>query len=477
MKEESLTKSYVSNLIATILSLIIPIITVPYITRCLGPELYGTINFALAIVTYFSLIVVFGLSIFGMREIAKNKESKEKISQVFIRIQSILLFNLIIVTIVYVFIISKSNLHYDYKLYYILYFQIFAESINSDWVFRGLQKYATVTKIYILIKLLNLILIFVFVQGKVDFYIYAIITVTCLIIQSLLFLIESRKLIDFRIKYLYGIFFFIRENIKSIMYLFAANISTQIYVNIDIIMIGIIKGNLEVGYYTAATKIIRVLIAILTASGPIMLTKISGDYNSGQNIKKTLKKSFAFNYMLSIPVTIGGFLIANDLIYLFLGNEFEPAIITFKVLIFLPLIISSTYFITAQILIPLGMDKLFFWATLITSVCNFLINLVLIPLLGGNGAAISTIIAETILFIVCFIKIPNDFKEIFNLAYIKDYIIGSMLFSVFIILNNIFNPFIILRIATNLLIAVLSYCLYLTYKKNELFIQILNGIK
>lgn len=476
MNEESLTKSYISNLISTIVSLIIPVITVPYITRCLGPELYGNFNFALAIVNYFSLIVVFGLPIFGMREIARDKGNKKNISQVFIRIQSILLFNLIIVTIAYFLIISKSNLHYDYKLYYILYFQIFAGSINSDWFFSGLQKYATVTKISIFIRLLNLILIFVFVQGKVDLYIYAIITVTCLIAQSFCFLIEIRKYIDFRIKYLYGIYFFISKNIKSIVYLFAANISTQIYVNIDIIMIGIMKGNLEVGYYTAATKIVRVLIAILTASGPIMLTKISGDYNSGKNIKVLLEKSFAFNYMLSIPVTIGGFLIANDLIYLLLGNEFKPSIITFKILIFLPLIISSTYFITAQILIPLGKDKLFFLVTLIISVCNVIMNFFLIPIIGENGAAISTIIAEIILFVICYIKIPIDLKKIFNLTLIKDYIIGTILFSLVIIINNKFNPFITFRILTNLLVAVIIYFAYLYIKKNKLFFHILNGI-
>jgi O-antigen/teichoic acid export membrane protein len=158
-----------------------------------------------------------------------------------------------------------------------------------------------------------------------------------------------------------------------------------------------LQDNTAVGYYTGATKLTKLLMGIITSLGTVMLPRLSNLIQRGEREEFNRLAQRAIDYVitLSTPITIGLLVTAPTLIHIFCGKDYEPAILTLQILSPIILVISISQVIGLQILYPQGKEKLVIISTFIGAVVNFSLNMILIPKLSHNGAAVATSIAET----------------------------------------------------------------------------------
>jgi O-antigen/teichoic acid export membrane protein len=186
-------------------------------------------------------------------------------------------------------------------------------------------------------------------------------------------------------------------------------------------MLGFIKGDTDVGVYSAAIKINRIAISVISSIGTVLVPRLS--YYMGHGNKEQFMslntKVYQFVFMFSIPICIGIFMLSDEIVRIFCGNGFEDAGVTMKLLTPILLVIPISSVISNQTFFPLGKEKCILISTCIGAVTNFMLNTVLIPKYSYKGAAIATVIAESMVLLVCMIQLKRLFsiKRIFKGYY------------------------------------------------------------
>ena len=334
--------SYLS--ILQILSLITPLITYPYLVKTLGEVIYGTVIFAQTVITYFNILVAFGFNIIGVRDISLHRENPKKLSEIISSITIIktlfLLFSLLLISI-YMFYTSKM----DYSLYYLSFWICFNEIFFPSWFFQGMEEMKYISFVSFGIRTLFIGMIFIFIKSPNDYLFFPLLNGIGTLLAggfSIILLYKKYKiqLIRVPIKTLI-------EYIKSSYHLFISNISIQIYLNANKIIIGHFLGMREVTYYDLAEKITNMGKTPQSMINQVLYPKISLEKNK-EFIQKVLKTTFIMNSFIYILV----FLFTKPIIIYFGGNE---AIL--RILFLTVPIIGISNVLMILTLLPFGYNK------------------------------------------------------------------------------------------------------------------------
>ena len=281
--KKSIKENYFYNLLFQILTLIIPLITAPYLSRILGVNGIGISSYTLSLVSYFILFGGIGISSYGQREIAMNRNDKNTYSKIFWELFILrIISNIISILCFIIFIIVTS----EYNLILgILIINILASMFDISWFYQGLEEYKFISIRNIVIKLIFTILIFIFVKEKDDLIIYILLNSMSLIISSLSLWIRLRKLITkIKIKELR-----VSSHFKQTLIYFLPQIAIQIYTMVDKTMLGVITGSqIENGYYEQAHKIVNMTLTVIISLNTVMSPRMSYLYkeNKLSEIKK-----------------------------------------------------------------------------------------------------------------------------------------------------------------------------------------------
>ena len=266
----SVKKNLLYNMAYQILILIVPLITVPYVSRALGAENIGIYSYTYSIVYYFMLIAMLGINNYGNRTIAKSRDNKEELSRNFLGIYSIQFTLSIIMIAIYLFFISRFEKKYT-LIGYIQVIYLISNALDINWFFFGIEKFKLTVTRNAMIKIISLICILLFVKNRDDLVIYTLIlSGSTLICQLILpyFLKKEISLVKITKEDIF-------KHIKPCLILFMPVIAVSLYKVMDKIMIEKLSNVIEVGYYEQAEKIINIPIGIITALGTVMLPKIS----------------------------------------------------------------------------------------------------------------------------------------------------------------------------------------------------------
>lgn len=464
------------NSLLRVLDIIFPLITFPYVSRVLSPEGIGKVDFSNSIIQYFILVAQLGIPFYGIRECAKYREDKDKLTKC---VQEIFIINIIMIVISYtLFFIMIYNVEriIDYrKILILISISILTTSMGMEWFFQAIEEYKYITIRNIIVKIFALILMFKLVKKPEDYIIYGVITILSVALGHIYNFIYATKNICLFKKFDNYNF---KKHLKPILFLFAISLANSIYINLDKIMLGILSGDKAVGLYTTANKIIRIIIAFVTSLGAVMLPRMSYyiENNKHEEVNSLIKKCIDFILMISLPATVGIIILAKSIIFIFSGEDYLDAVITMQIISPIIIALGLSNLIGVQILISYGKEKLTLISTIIGAVINIILNIILIPLFSQNGSAIAMLITEisvTIIQLICgykYIKGNIDYRNI------KVYLIGSL--GVYFICNiciNLQNE--IVAILESIGISILFYFILLYYFKVELITNIIKKVK
>lgn len=447
MKQKSIFKNYIYNVTLTILNLLFPIITFPYVSRVLGADGIGKVNFVNSVASYFILFASLGIPTYGIREIARVRDSREKMSKVFCEIFTINFISTFICILLYFICLFSFKTFYAERLLYIVTgILILMNMFNIDWFYSGIEDYRFITIRSIIFKIISIIMLFVLVHSRDNYVLYAGITVIATSGSNIINVINSRRYITFNFKKLN-----FKKHMKSIIILFTTQFAISIYIYLDSIMTGIFAGNTSVGYYTTATKINKMSLGIITALSSVLLPRLSYyiKNNMKQQFDSLILKSIQIILFLGIPMSVGIYMLAPEITLMFAGKEFVPTILCLRITVPIILAISFGYFINVQVLMPLGKEKLAFRATVFGAIINFILNLMLIPHFKQNGTSIATSVTEICVTLNMIFYSFNYIKgKILNKQNIKYFIASIFIILIVTLTRKVFtNDLIIILIS------------------------------
>ena len=476
IKQTSVKKNFIMNVILTMSSFIFPLITFPYIARVLGPEYNGKIQFATSIITYFTMFAQLGIPTYGIRAIAKVRDDKKELTRV---TQELLFINLFMSLVTYIFlffaVLFISRLNEEKMLYIIIGSTIFLSAIGMEWMYKGLEQYIYITVRSIIFKFIAMASMFVLVHAKSDYVVYGAITVFAASASNILNLINARKYISLKPIGNYNF----KRHLKPVGIFFAMACATTIYTQLDTVMLGFIKGDYEVGIYNAAVKIKTVLVSIVTSLGVVLLPRASYyiEHEMKDDFKKVSSKALHFVLVFSIPLCFYFIMYAKQTIIFLSGNEYESSVLPMQVIMPTLVLIGITNILGIQMLIPLGKERIVLQSEIFGAITDLCINMVLIPKLGALGAAIGTLVAEFVVFLYQFMALKDYVIEDFRKIHYSYFIIGllsgsSLCFFMRMIQLNIFVE---LMISSVCFFGAHFLCLSLL--KEEFVLEIIGSLK
>lgn len=393
LKVPSIKINALYNVVRKLLTLLFPLITFPYASRILLPEGIGKVSFASSFIDYFIIIATLGISTYGIRETAKVRDDREQLSKVS---KEILTINIISTTTAYLllfialFCIPKLA---DYRLLLIMISaKILFTALGLEWLYGGMEDYKYITVRAFIFQVLSLILLFTFVHQPADYLKYASIAVISNVGSNICNWIHSKKYIDL----LFQTRLNLKKHLKPIVVLFAMGEFAKIYAVLDITMLGFLCGDWEVGIYTAATKINRIIIQLVIAIGYVVLPRLSYyiKKNDKTKFQELVYKNFDIFFLLATPSTVGLCLVGNAVILAFSGETFMASVPIMRIMNPIIIITGIGSVVGTQTFVPMGREKLVLYGLIIGAVSNIIFNFILIPRYQIWGAAIATLCSE-----------------------------------------------------------------------------------
>lgn len=397
-KKTSLKTNFIMNSILQGSAYILPFIMNPYVSRILLPEGMGKVSFATSILSYFSMLAMLGVPTYGIRTCAVMANDRIKLSRAFKEIFAI---NLIMAFVSYIlfflgitFIPALKDNKY---LLTVMSISIVLNVLNTDWLYKSLEKYSVIAIRSIIVKVISIVAILLFVHSKDDYIIYGLLSIVAAYGVGLWNFLGTRQYISWKKNGRLHI----KQHIKPIIVFFSMTVATTIYTNLDVVMLGAMTNDTITGYYDASIKIKTLLVAVVSSLGAVLLPRVCSYIASGnmEGFKVLCSKALNFIVLLSIPLIFYFVYFAESVILLFSGPEFFGAILPMKIIMPSILCIGLTNIIGIQMLVPLGRENSVLYSEIAGAIVDLILNAIFIPVWGASGAALGTLAAEIVVLI------------------------------------------------------------------------------
>lgn len=474
----SVKTNYILNLINTGTQMLFPLITFPYACRVIEADGIGQVNFFSSIIGYISLFTCLGIPMYAIREIARDRNDVVKMNRTAIEI--LLLHALLTIVgylIVAVLCLTVPQIKADVPLFLILSLTIFFTAIGCEWFYQGIEDFKYITIRGLIVKVVSVVLLFLLVKTKDDLLYYGVYSVIGILGGNIFNFIRLRKYIHRE-----NIIFSkldISKHIKPVLQVFSFNIVTSVYLQLNPILLGFIKDALAVGYFTAATKIMQVVMKLSSCLGVVMMPRTSNllSEHKEAEFNALIQKSYDFTIAISLPLTCGLLFAAPYIIEVLCGQEFIPATLSSQIIAPIILMVGISNVMGIQILYPKGKIKTVIHCCMIGAIVDLILNICLIPAFSYNGTAIAYLCAEIATTASMYIIARNDIPISFFRKCHVNYFIGSILMSVILLSVPLFGEFSPVTILTvQILAGTTIYFLYLLVKKDSFVMQVISKV-
>ena len=389
--------------------MLFPLITFPYACRVIEPEGIGQVNFFSSIIGYISLFTCLGIPMYAVREIARDRNDVVKMNRTAIEILLLhALLSLAGYLIVAVLCLTVPQIKVDIPLFLILSLTIFFTAIGCEWFYQGIEDFKYITIRGLIVKVVSVALLFLFVKTKDDLIYYGAYTVVGILGGNIFNFFRLRKYIHKK-----NIIFSklnISRHIKPVLQVFSFNVVTSVYLQLNPVLLGFFKGTLAVGYFTAATKIMSVVMKLSSCLGVVMMPRTSNliAEHKEEEFNKLIQKSYDFTIAISLPLTCGLLVAAPYIIKVLCGQEFIPATFASQVIAPIILMVGISNVMGIQVLYPKGKIKTVIHCCLIGAIVDLLLNIILIPFFSYDGTAIAYLGAEVATTVSMYLIAKRD---------------------------------------------------------------------
>lgn len=414
--------------------LLLPFITIPIVSKALGPSGIGMYNYTNSIAQYFVLVAGLGIGVYGNREIAINRDDEDKLSKTFNELYRMNLIISLSVLIIYLIFTSFS----PNRLFF--YFQsliIVGAVFDVSWFFMGIEDFKKSSLSSLGSQVVCFFLIIIFIKDSSDTGTYIFIqSLNILLSQLIMWLFILKKVSFVKVK-----FIDIKKHFVPALQFFFPKVAILLYTNLNKTLLGWMDSKAAVGLFSNTTAITGMIVTLITTVDLVLLPKMSNLIANKkiENVLKIIKLSLHFQIYFTIPIMFGLFIITPNFVPWFFGEEFNILIKTIPLVSPLVIIIPLGMAIGRQYILPFNRMRSYNGAIIVGAVISIIVNISLIPFIGMYGALIATILAETAVTIIRVVDFRKNTDFNINGKYVLKVILCASL--MYVIVTNLLNYF------------------------------------
>lgn len=412
---KNLLQNFASLGLVQIINYVFPFITIPYVSRIIGPEGYGIINYSTAFVAYFNILIAYGFDYTATRRIASDPST---INQVFSEVFTARIFLFIISALIFIIsLFILEPLSENKAVSIILFLTCISTCLTPQYIFQGMQYLNIFAFTNFIRGILNCILIFLLIKEASDFVLLPFISLILGIGISIFLVIFAinKFSIKFKLVRIIDVWrLLVRERM---MYL--SSFVVSIYTTTNVIVLGFFASSSEVGYYTTAQSLVFIVINVLnlplsTVLFPYISKSFANNVEEGLNLLRSILPLLIYMLLL---VGFCIMFLAPFLVHIIYGHKFDNSIKPLRILAFLPLLSMVSTLLGIQTMLNLKMDKDFFKVTAMAAVIGFVLNLTLSHQFGFIGTSFSYLMIEIFVLVSLYIMLLRkginlvDFKR------------------------------------------------------------------
>jgi polysaccharide transporter, PST family len=391
---------------------ILPLLTVPYLVRVLGPEYFGLLAFATATIAYFMLITDYGFNLSATRQISIHRDDKTKVNEIFssvMMIKTALMLVSIVLMSLLVFSFEMFSQHW--QVYFISFGIVIGQVLFPVWLFQGMERMKYITYLNIGAKTFFTICVFIFVQEQADYLMVPLLTALGFIITGVwsLYLVKKEFAVSFSWQPMQTVKFQLAEG----WHVFFSNMAISLYTISTTFILGLFTNNTVVGYFAAADKIVQatkgLYVPVSQAIYPLIGKKIHEDKQVGLAF---IKKSTWIVGIGMFVISWTLFLLAEPIVHLLLGSQYQQSVLLLQIMAFLPFIIALSNIYGIQTMLNLGYKHAFSRILVMAAIIGLGLSFLLVPIYEDLGAAITLLIVEVFVTVVMYFYLKIKLKVV-----------------------------------------------------------------
>ncbi|MBR6858651.1 MAG: flippase [Bacteroidales bacterium] len=387
-----ITTNFIYNVALTLSTYLINLVLFPYVSRVLGVDMVGKVGFVNETISYFSLFAILGIPTVGIREIAACGNDRERRSRVFSSLLVLLAGLTAVVMVVYlaaIFIVNRFQA--DRNLFIIGAGTLLFTSFLIEWFYQGLENFRYITIRSILVKLVYALAVFLSVRHPADYVRYFTLTVLAVVVNAAINVGYSRRFASFSFRNLD-----LRAYFKPLFSLGLYKVMISMYTTFNVVYLGFVSTETEVGYYYASKKLFYILLGLFSAFATVMMPRMSSLAEKGEKeqFHRKVGQMFDLVFAIAIPMVIYLVLMASKIIGLMSGFGYEGAVLPMRIISPVLLLSSMAQIWVIQILLPLRKDRIILLSSIIGAATGILVNILLVGKYGAVGSAIVMLCSE-----------------------------------------------------------------------------------
>jgi len=478
MSKKNIRINAVLNVVKSCLSVVFPLITYPIVLQTLGTVGIGKIDYVQSVISYFAMFAMLGVSTYAVREGAPIRDDKIKLKKF---VSEVITINLVFTVVSIVLLFAAALLIPPFRgylfLFSILWVQIIFRTFALDWVNTIFEDYLFITIRTIVTYIISLVLIILFIKSPEDYWIYAILLLIPNGVICVCNWLYCRRYVSigFTKSPNFG------KHLKPLFILFFYSIMVTIYVNFDTTMLGWIKGDYHVGVYSLSVKVYTIMKNIMTAIYAVAVARLSAFAESEKwpEFRELFSKMCSALTIILMPVSVGIICVSKEIVAILGGDEYFESVHSLRILAFALIFAIFSGLVNGCLCIPLKKEKILLIATTISAAANFVLNLFFIPWFNSTGAAITTVIAEATVLIICLIKIPNK-KQYIDFRMVGRSVVDSLIGIVGIVIYSLVIRYYIHSfwpcLITIILGSVILYFVVMLLRRNTFVFDVIHNI-
>ena len=421
----STKKNAAYNVAYRMFSVLLPLVTAPYLSRVVGTEGVGLYSDAWTMSELFCLLGMLGLADYGVRTIAQARDNREELDRTFSGIWQMQLMvagAALLLWLGYVFLFAGE----EKTIAFHLTMMSVSCLCSFDWCLMGLDLFKPIALRNTFVKLAAAACVFIFVKGPEDLWVYAFVWSLATLLGNLSCAITLKGKVAYRRVSLQETL----RHLRPCAVLFISVLAVSIYRKMDKVMVYNIAGKHENGLYENAEKIIYCLSGFISAIGTVMMPKVSHMQKNGETerIARHIDKSMNLIICMVSAMAFGVAAVADRFAPLFYGEEFRASGTLMAPLAFTLIMIGFANVIRTQVVLPQKRDHIFVRSVCCGAVVNLVANACLIPSMKSMGAVIGTLLAELTVPVVQYIILRKELPYKRYLGYVGIYaVIGGIM--------------------------------------------------
>lgn len=383
------------NIIRQVCAIVFPLITFPYVSRTLGVEAYGKVNFSTSILSYISLLAGLGVSSYAIREGARIRDDRKRFERFADEVFSInVVSTLISYVVLAVLVLFWSKLDAYRALIGILSVNILLTTLGTDWINTIYEDFLYLTVRYVICQTIAVAATLLFVKGPEDVALYAVCSNMGMMLANASNLFYIRKKLGIRLKLTWKMN--VRRHLRPIMLLFGNMISSMIYLYSDTTMLGVFIGDAAVGFYTVSSRIYSLIKQLINAVSGVLVPRLSHDLESksGGESNGSVHTVLGILTVVVFPIALGMICMGREIIVLIAGEAYAAAYPALAILSIALIFATYACIYISVVMLAQRKDREILFASSVSALTNIVLNFILIPRYSYNAAAFTTLVSE-----------------------------------------------------------------------------------